>query len=53
MLEFLPPELATQYLRAIQPQSAEQVFGAPILKGSSLEEYTHEWSRKELEQSIW
>jgi hypothetical protein len=31
MLEFLPPELATQYLRAIQPQIAEQVFGAPIL----------------------
>jgi hypothetical protein len=30
MLEFLPPELATQYLQSIQPQIAEQVFGQPI-----------------------
>ncbi|HEY9662019.1 MAG TPA: hypothetical protein V6C65_26480 [Allocoleopsis sp.] len=30
MLEFLPPDLTTQYLQAIQPQIAEQVFGQPI-----------------------
>ena len=30
MLEFLTPELATQYLQSIQPQIAEQVFGQPI-----------------------
>ena len=30
MLEFLPPELATQYLQSIQPQSAEQVLGQSI-----------------------
>ena len=34
MLEFLPPELAAQYLQSIQPQIAQQVFGQPILKGS-------------------
>ena len=31
LLEFLPPDLATQYLQSIQPQIAEQVFGEPIL----------------------
>ncbi|HEY9639500.1 MAG TPA: hypothetical protein V6C57_03405 [Coleofasciculaceae cyanobacterium] len=30
MLEFLPPDLTTQYLQAIQPQIAEQVFGQPV-----------------------
>ena len=30
MLEFLTPELATQYLQSIQPQIVEQVFGQPI-----------------------
>jgi hypothetical protein len=30
MLEFLPPELATQYLQFIQPQMVEQVLGQPI-----------------------
>ncbi|MCP6762158.1 MAG: hypothetical protein NHB32_26185 [Fischerella sp. CENA71] len=30
MLEFLPPELATQYLQSIQPQIVEQVFGQAI-----------------------
>lgn len=30
MLEFLPPELATQYLQSIQPQLVEEVFGQPI-----------------------
>ncbi|ARV58326.1 hypothetical protein BZZ01_06475 [Nostocales cyanobacterium HT-58-2] len=30
MLEFLPPDLATQYLQSVQPEIAEQVFGPPI-----------------------
>jgi hypothetical protein len=30
LFEFLPPELATQYLNAIKPHIAEQVFGQPI-----------------------
>lgn len=30
MLEFLTPELTSQYLQSIQPQIAEQVFGQPI-----------------------
>lgn len=30
MLEFLTPELATQYLQSIQPQIVEEVFGQPI-----------------------
>ncbi|WP_414586663.1 hypothetical protein [Scytonema sp. PCC 10023] len=30
MLEFLPPELATQYLQSIQPRIVEQVLGQPI-----------------------
>lgn len=34
MLEFLPPELATQYLQSIQPEIAEQVFGQSILAAS-------------------
>ncbi|WP_445630307.1 hypothetical protein [Nostoc sp. DSM 114167] len=30
LFEFLPPELTTQYLNAINPHIAEQVFGQPI-----------------------
>jgi hypothetical protein len=30
LLEFLPPEFATQYLQSVQPQIVEQVFGQPI-----------------------
>lgn len=30
LIEFLPPELASQYLQSIRPQIVEQVLGQPI-----------------------
>lgn len=30
MLEFMPPELETEYLQFVQPDIAQQVFGQPI-----------------------
>jgi hypothetical protein len=30
MLEFMPPELGTEYLQFMQPHIAQQVFGQPI-----------------------